>query len=69
MAEDSEYVFFAADRGDNPQAFDSMNNIGGTRFRKNSKVVAIVRIEPLGMCVKINVNSALVDCNLTGPTL
>ena len=53
--------FFAVDRGKMIQPYQSLKNLGGTRFRKENKVIALFGMGPLAAFVGLNVESALTD--------
>ena len=68
LVEDTDSMFFAADEEKRIQSYHSLKNLGGTRLRKEHKVIALLGIGPVAACVELSLESALKDCNLKTPT-
>ena len=51
------------------QMFHSIVNLGGTRFRREHKVIALMGMGSRAASVLLDVELALADCNITTPTL
>ena len=67
MVEDVDSMFFAADGEKMVQSYHSLKNLGGTRLRKENKVIPLFGIGPVAVCVELNLESALKECNLKAP--
>ena len=64
LVEDMDSMFFAADGEKKVQSYHSLKNLGGTRLRKENKVIALLGVGPVAVCVELSLESALKDCNL-----
>lgn len=51
------------------QMFHSIVNLGGTRFRREHKVIALMGMGSRAASVLLDIELALADCNITTPTL
>jgi len=67
LVEDMDSMFFAADGEKKVQSYHSLKNLGGTRLRKENKVIALLGVGPVAVCVELSLESALKDCNLKTP--
>jgi hypothetical protein len=68
LVEEIDTVIFVADETKNVMIFHSPKNFGGTRTRPQ-KVVGMIDLGAQATWVKINLTSALADCNIVVPTV
>jgi hypothetical protein len=69
LVEEIDTVILAADETKNVMVFHSPKNFGGMRTRPKNKVVGMIGLGAQATWVKINLTSALADCNIIVPTV
>jgi hypothetical protein len=69
LVEEIGTVILAADETKNVMIFHSPKNFGGTRTQPKNKVVGMTGLGAQATWVKINLTSALADCNIVVPTV
>ncbi len=69
LVEEVETVILAANANKNIMIMHFPKTFGGTRSRPNKKVICMIGMGSQAVSVLIDLNSALVDCNIIVPTV
>ena len=68
ITEENSVILTAGQNG-KFQLLHSLIDLGGTRSRRENKVIALIGMGPRAAPVLLDIDSALADCNITTPTL